>query len=423
MKAVAIVGLASLASGERAKIRENAGNLGKHRSLQQIDESWYDIPDQMPNHHNPVHYQYPPAYHYGGEEIHEAKAGKEEVMPESKTSKEGHGNPSGGMYHDSSAKTSKIQHEVEEHYRPPKTSGSAAKTAKTHPEDAPLYWQPDPGIVMRMHAEEEVEWMDEPSGNAKTAKVLSEEVVEMKHATEAKSAKAKSAKTKSDKDDNSGDWWGSMPTVATSTAATIPIATTSFAHLPAAKGHKDDDMFELTVTSSTWWAASESKTTKSGKSPKTTKSGKSGKTGKTTESEDSWWGPPTPCGKAEDCEHLDPPTTDDALPSEEHSEPDVIPPTPSPIAPLVPVTIAPVIGETRIANTGTSSPTTIIDALTAEAGWFQSDMGFETEQLAYKRARVEGLAQQMEWKNSSSRAHTYTYLAVGAAAGLFFILC
>jgi hypothetical protein len=72
----------------------------------------------------------------------------------------------------------------------------------------------------------------------------------------------------------------------------------------------------------------------------------------------------------------------------------------------------------------TYSPTTTMDGLTRENGWFQSGNNFETEELAYKRERVEGLAKGMEWKNSSSKLPVCSYLAVGAAAAAFyFMLC
>ena len=191
----------------------------------------------------------------------------------------------------------------------------------------------------------------------------------------------------------------------TSTAATTT---------PAGKGDKDD---EWSSTTSTGWVAPEWPAPKSGKSAKSAKSGKSGKSAKAGE---IWWGStwstPRPCGKGEDCEHNTPQTTPETG--------YLTPPAPSPVEPLVPITMAPVAGlETRDAELATSSPTTIIDALTSEAGWFQSGKNYEIEELAYKRERVEGLAKQMKWENSSTRPQMYLYVVVGAAAGLFFMLC
>lgn len=470
LKAAAVVGLASLVSGE-ANIRDGADNFGKERSLQyQYEESWYDIPDPM--HNQPVHYEQQPIY-YGGEIMTEAKAGKEK-----------HGND-GGSSGGYDGKTGKTDHEVEPL---PQDSGSSktskthvessSKTSKTHvEEEAPIWsgWHPASGKVDKMHPEEEGPMLipksdkmhpeeespmlipkaekmhpeeERPrwSGWHPSGKVEKEPVTELVYPAEAsgwwsadsgktdksKSAKAKSAKTSaehtSSEDDDwwgsSEDWWGSMQT--TVTAATMPIETTNIATMPAAKGAKEDE--DTIGTTSTWWAVPDgSKTQKSGKSSKSGKSGKTGKTGKTEESWswDSTWTTPSPCGKAEDCDHLIPTIeVEEHTPSEEHidEEDDSPPPTMSPVTPLVPVTMAPVVGQNRAVPT-TSSPTTIIHALTSEAGWFQSGKEYETEELAYKRERVEGLAKQMEWKNSSSRPQVYPYLAVGAAAGLFFMLC
>jgi len=450
LKAAAVVGMASLVSGGGANIRENADNFGKERNLNyyQPEESWYDIPDPMQNQHQPVHYQQQPVHNnegavwwYGGE-----------VMPEAKAVKEDHGNGGGysGWWQPGySGKSSKTQYEAEPYGWPQQNSGSA-KTSKTHQEaETPSWWQPGSGKVEKMHPEVEapslvgkVEKMhqevESPSwwqpGSGKVEKMHQEPVAEMTHPhpTEAsewwdggsgKSAKGKSDKAKSAKKTSSGGdwWWGSMPT--TTTAATMPIETTThIVTMPAAKGDKDDD--DVIGTTSTWWAVPDgAKSHKSGKSAKAGKTDKSGKSTKTGEADwDSMWTPPTPCAKAGDCEHPAPPSgghTEVVVPPPEVV---VSPPTTSPVAPLIPVTMAPVAGETR-GVPATSSPTTIIDALTSEAGWFQSGKNYETEELAYKRERVEGLAKQMEWKNASSRPQVYRYFAVGAAAGLFFMLC
>ena len=436
LKAAAVVGMASLVSGGGANIRENADNFGKERNLNyyQPEESWYDIPDPMQNQHQPAHYQQQPVHNnegavwwYGGE-----------VMPEAKAVKEDHGNGggySGWWQPDYSGKSSKTQYEAEPYGWPQHNSGSA-KTSKTHQEaETPSWWQPGSGKVEKMHPEVEVEapsWWQPGSG--KVEKMHQEPVAEMTHPhpTEAsewwdggsgKSAKGKSDKAKSAKKTSSGGdwWWGSMPT--TTTAATMPIETTThIVTMPAAKGDKDDD--DVIGTTSTWWAVPDgAKSHKSGKSAKAGKTDKSGKSAKTGEAGwDSTWTPPTPCAKAGDCEHPAPPSgghTEVVVPPPEVV---VSPPTTSPVAPLIPVTMAPVAGETR-GVPATSSPTTIIDALTSEAGWFQSGKNYETEELAYKRERVEGLAKQMEWKNASSRPQAYPYFAVDAAAGLFFMLC
>eukprot|EP00984_Skeletonema_dohrnii_P013576 scaffold5622_cov106-Skeletonema_dohrnii-CCMP3373.AAC.2 len=467
LKAAAVVGMASLVSGE-ANIRENADNFGRERNLNyyQPEESWYDIPDPMQNQHQPVHYQQQPVHNnegavwwYGGD-----------VMPEAKAVKEDHGNGGGysgwwqpGGY---SGKTSKTDYEAEPYGWPQQNSGSA-KTSKTHQEaETPSWWQPGSGKVEKMHPEVEVEapswWqpgsgkvekmhpeveVEAPSwwqpGSGKVEKMHQEPVPEMTHPTKVsewwdggsgKSAKGKSDKAKSAKktssggDSSGGDWWwGSMPattTAATTTEATMPIETTThIVTMPAAKGDKGDDD-DVIGTTSTWWAVPDgAKSHKSGKSAKAGKTDKSGKSTKTGEvGWDSTWTPPTPCAKAGDCEHPAPPSgghTEVVVPPPEEV---VSPPTTSPVAPLIPVTMAPVAGETR-GVPATSSPTTIIDALTSEAGWFQSGKNYETEELAYKRERVEGLAKQMEWKNASSRPQAYTYFVVGAAAGLFFMLC
>lgn len=386
LKAAAVVGLASLVSGE-ADIRDSADNFGKERSLQyQYDESWYDLPDQMQNQYQyqPVHYQQPqqpqqPMYNdggalwwNGGEDMSESKAGKE------------HGN--GGVASD--------WWQPADPYGWPQWESGGAKASKTHVKEE-MWWQPSAPVIVTTPATEAWGWW---AGSGKSGK-------------SAKSAKAKSAKSHP-----SGEWWvtpseqgwggwgGSMQT--TSTAATTT---------PAGKGDKDD---EWSSTTSTKWAAPEWPVPewpapKSGKSAKSAKSGKSGKSAKAGETVwwSSTWSTPKPCGKAEDCEHNTPETTPE-------TEVIVTPPAPSPVEPLVPITVAPVAGlETRDAESATSSPTTIIDALTSEAGWFKS------EELAYKRERVEGLAKQMKWENSSTRPQMYLYVVVGAAAGLFFILC
>jgi len=418
LKAAVVVSLASLVSGD-AKIRESADDFGKDRSLypqytmndeplihppmnnNQPDESWYDIPDLW----------------NGGEVMLETKAGKEKHGNEggssgwwqpgsSGKSSKTHFEPQASDWWQpvSSSKTEKMQHEVEgSDWSQP---GSSGKSSKTHYEAEASGW----GKSETTHPTEASGWW--PSGSGK-------------------SDKAKSAKATSLKHNPGGDWWGSIPTTfwpTTNTDTTTTVATT-----PAAKGDKteDDDALFHTNTTSIWWAApGGTKSHKSGKSVKAAKSGKSAKAGE--KGWDSTWTPPSPCGKAEDCEQTAPGGGEHTVPAVPPKVPapvpaplpfsvSVSPATMSPVAPLVPVTMAPVVGQTRVA--GTSSPTTIIDALTSEAGWFQSGKGLKTEELAYKRERVEGLAKQMEWKNSSSRPQVYSYLAICAAAGLYYILC
>eukprot|EP00986_Skeletonema_menzelii_P016367 scaffold14392_cov151-Skeletonema_menzelii.AAC.7 len=405
LKAVAVVGLASLVSCE-ADIRDSADNIGNERRLQYLDESWYDIPDPMQSQYQPVHYQQPPPppmYNDGGELWWHGG----EVMPEAKAGKEhSNGGVASEWWQGHSGKTSGWS----EPYGWPQWETGSSKSSKTLEEEAPIWWQPGAGKVEKH-----------------------EPVIVTTHATEAEwwagSGKSgKSAKAKSTKASSSGHWWassseqgwGSMQT--TSTAATMPVTTTAHTTtthsttIPAGKGDKDD---AWTGTTSTWWAQGWP-APKSGKAAKSGKSGKSGKSAKTGETGwwDSTWSTPKPCGKAEDCEHNTPP-------SEGHTEAEanITPPVASPVDSLVPVTMAPVAGLETRAVPATSSPTTIIDALTSEAGWFQSGKNYETEELAYKRERVEGLAKQMEWKNSSSRPQVYPYVAVGAAAGLFFMIC
>ena len=209
-----------------------------------------------------------------------------------------------------------------------------------------------------------------------------------------------------------------MPTTThATTPATTTTTTAGWSTIPAAKGDKPHDSWETTTTTSTWWAAPSwtdgAKSHKSAKS-KAAKSAKSAKTGGEGGSEwESTWTPPTPCGKAEDC----PEQTVPVPPSGEHMEANTESASIPTSSPLVPITMAPVAGM------GTEAPTTIIDGLTREAGWFQSGKDYETAELQYKRERVEGLAKQMEWKNSSSRPQVISYLAVVAAAGVYYILC
>lgn len=412
LKAAAVVGLASLVSGE-ANIRESADNFGKDRSLY----PQYTANDQ----HQPVHNNEGASWWHGGEVMPEAKAGKDEHGNE--------GGSSGWWQPGSSGKISKTHYEAEASgwWQP----GSSGKAEKTVPEvEASGWWQAGSGKTEKMHHEAKASGSGVTEKTHPTpagAEASGSGFTEMTHPTPAsgwwqagsgKSVKAKSAKAKSIKHTSGGHWWGSMPTTVSSTTAATAATT------PAAKGDKsqdDDDITNTTITTttSTWWVApGGAKSHKSGKSAKADKSGKSAKTGET--GWESTWTPPTPCGKAEDCEQ---PAPGGESGGEEQTEPAVPPPSMSPVAPLVPVTMAPVVGtgETRVAVT--SSPTTIIDALISEAGWFQSGKGYETEELAYKRERVEGLAKQMEWKNSSSRPQVYSYLAVCAAAGLYYMLC
>lgn len=416
LKVVAAVGLASLVKGEEANNRDVADNFGRDRRLYQ-DESWYNLPDpamngqqpppmmyEEPPMHNvyvetpPMHYNPPmenlpmhqnPPMHGGASWWQGSDA-----MPEAKGGKE-HGSEmvSNGWWEPAWQE--------------------AAKASKTHNEGAASgWWQAAPEKV---HAPEASGWWE--AGSAKSEKVHHPEPSwgwwEAGSAKAEKSGKSKSAK-------HSSGWWsGSMPTTThATTPATTTTTTAGWSTIPAAKGDKPHDSWETTTTTSTWWAAPSwtdgAKSHKSAKS-KTAKSAKSAKTaGWEAGSEwDSTWTPPTPCGKAEDC----PEQTVPVPPSGEHMEANAESASSPSSSPLVPITMAPVAGM------GTDAPTTLIDGLTREAGWFQSGKDYETAELQYKRERVEGLAKQMEWKNSSSRPHVFSYLAVVAAAGVYYILC